>query len=206
MVTQDERRKATRAAILAAAFSQFGEHGFGAVTIDEIAAEAQVAKGAVYHHFATKSDVFEAVLRRVAIGIAGDVQAAASRETDIMSAMTKSIRTFFAACADPPTARIFLRDGPAVLGWSRWRAIDAEHFGAMVKQSLMAAMALGQIAERPIDPLVSLLLGAITESAIDCAVRGQSDAADAYVDALEALVRGLRSTNAPAGAAAADEG
>jgi AcrR family transcriptional regulator len=192
VATQKERRQATREAVLAAACRQFGERGYGNVTIDQIAAEADVAKGAVYHHFSTKADVFEAVLREVAAGIVDDVQAALAQQTDIMTAMRVGNRAFFASCAKPQTAQIFLRDGPSVLGWSRWREIDIGYFGGMVKNGLIAAMNLGAIAGRPIDPLVSLILGAITEAAIDCADKDKfGEASEAYVEALEAMLRGL---------------
>lgn len=193
MATQDERRQATREAILAAANRQFGQSGYGNVTVDQIASEANVAKGAVYHHFSTKADMFEAVLRGVAAGIVADVQVALSQQTDIMTAMLVGNRAFFASCAKPQTAQIFLRDGPSVLGWVRWREIDTSYFGGMVTDGLKSAMALGAITERPIDPLVGLMLGAITEAAIDCANKADfGEAAEAYVDALEAMLQGLR--------------
>jgi AcrR family transcriptional regulator len=192
VATQEERRQATREAILVAAHRQFGERGYGNVTIDQIAAEAKVAKGAIYHHFTTKADVFEAVLRDVAAAIVADVQTALDRQTDVLTAIQAGNRAFFASCAKPLTAQIFLRDGPSVLGWSRWRRIDADNFGGMVKAGVRSAMALGVIAERPIDPLVSLMLGAITEAAISCADEDDfSAAAEAYVDALNAMFRGL---------------
>lgn len=192
LATQEERRRATREAILAAAHRRFGECGYGDVTIDQIAAEADVAKGAVYHHFATKADIFEAVLRGVAGEIVTDVRAVLTQQTDIMAAIHAGNRAFFTSCAKSLTAQIFLRDGPSVLGWSRWREIDADHFGGMVKDGLKAAMAVGVIAERPIDPLVGLMLGAITEAAIDCANKQDfGEVADAYVDALDAMLKGL---------------
>ena len=78
------------------------------------------------------------------------------------------------------------------MGWGKWRQIDADNFGGMVKDDVTSAMALGVIAERPIDPLVSLMLGAITEAAISCANEDDfSAAAEAYVDALDAMFRGL---------------
>ena len=175
-----------------AAHRRFGERGYGNVTIDQIAAEAKVAKGAVYHHFTTKADVFEAVLRDVAAAIVADVQTEIALQTDVMTAIQVGNRAFFASCAKPLTAQIFLRDGPSVMGWSKWRQIDADNFGGMVRAGVKSAMALGLIAERPIDPLVSLMLGAITEAAISCAEEDDfSEAAEAYVDALDAMFRGL---------------
>ena len=78
MVRQEERRAATLGAILAAAERLFGDNGYEATSVDEIAASAGVAKGAVYHHFQRKQDVFEAVFERVSsrlvLAVAGDVQ------------------------------------------------------------------------------------------------------------------------------------
>lgn len=192
MATQEERRQATREAILAAAHRQFGERGYGNVTIDQIAAEANVAKGAIYHHFTTKADVFEAVLRDVAAAIVADVQTALDGQSDVPTAIQAGNRAFFASCAKPLTAQIFLRDGPSVMGWRKWRRIDADNFGGMVKGGVRSAMELGVISERPIDPLVGLMLGAITEAAISCADADDfNEAAETYVDALDAMFRGL---------------
>jgi AcrR family transcriptional regulator len=193
MATQEERREATRAAILAAARLHFGSSGYGHVAMDQIATGAGVAKGAVYHHFPTKADLFEAVLQGVASQILAEVQATLMQQSDILGAMFAGNRAFFAACADPQFAQIFLKDGPAVLGWSRWREIDASHFGGMVRDGLYAAMEVGATVKRPIDPLVRLILGAVTEAAIDCANSTNfSEAAESYLEGLEAILNGLR--------------
>ncbi len=195
MATQKERREATRNAVLSAAQIRFGSFGYSNVTMDEIAADAKVAKGAIYHHFPAKADLFEAVLQGVASQILAEVQATLMQQSDILAAMFAGNRAFFSSCANPQFAQIFLKDGPAVLGWHRWREIDASHFGAMVRNGLFAAMEVGVIERRPIDPLTHLLLGAITEAAIDCANSEDfAEAAEAYLEELEAIVNGLRLT------------
>ena len=73
MATQAERREKTRAAIVKAARRIFGERGFAAATMDDIASGARVAKGAVYHHFATKEAVFEAVFEQVSTDLVADL-------------------------------------------------------------------------------------------------------------------------------------
>lgn len=193
MATQEERREATRAAILAAAQSRFGSFGYNHVAIDQIATDAKVAKGAVYHHFATKADLFETVLHMVASQILVEVQATSLQQSDILAAMFAGNRAFFASCANAQFAQIFLKDGPAVLGWNRWREIDASYFGGMVRDGLYVAMEVGVITKRPIDPLVRLILGAVTEAAIDCAnSQDFAEAAESYLDGLEAILNGLR--------------
>ncbi len=193
MATQEERREATRTAILASAQSRFGLFGYNNVSVDQIAADAKVAKGAIYHHFPTKADVFEAVLHDVASQILAEVQANLMQQTDILAAMFTGNRAFFASCAKPEFSQIFLKDGPAVLGWSRWREIDASYFGGMVRDGLFAAMEFGVITKRPIEPLVRLILGAVTEAAIDCANSDNfAKAAESYLEGLEAIINGLR--------------
>ncbi len=193
MAKQAERRAATRAAILAAARQLFGLHGFAAVTVDRVAAAAGIAKGAVYHHFPTKHDLFAAVFEQVSTDLAADVATASRGQPDILAAMVAGTRSYFAACSDGERAQIILRDGPAVLGWERWREIDEAHFGGGIPRSLAGAMERGLIARQPVEPLARLLLGAVTEAAMACA--GRQDlkaAADSYAEAMASLIEALR--------------
>jgi AcrR family transcriptional regulator len=193
MAKQAERRAATTEAILKAGCRLFGERGFAATTIDDIADAAQVAKGAVYHHFATKEAVFEAVFDSVSRDLVTEVERATRTERDVLAAMVAGTQHYFAACAKGATCQIILRDGPAVLGWERWREIDAEHFGGKFPRALAAAMDAGLIARQPIEPLSRLLLGAVTEAALACA--GRPDvlkAGSEYNRAFRSLLEALR--------------
>jgi AcrR family transcriptional regulator len=193
MAKQAERRAATTEAILKAGRRLFGERGFAATTIDDIAEAARVAKGAVYHHFATKEAVFEAVFDQVSLDLVQEVDRAARTEKDVLAAMVAGTQHYFAACAKGPTGQIILRDGPAVLGWERWREIDAQHFGGKIPLALTAAMDAGLIARQPVEPLARLLLGAVTEAAVACA--GRSDVLKAggeYSRAFKSLLEALR--------------
>jgi AcrR family transcriptional regulator len=193
MAKQAERRAATTEAIMKAGRRLFGERGFAATTIDDIANSAQVAKGAVYHHFATKEAVFEAVFDSVSRDLVDDIERTTRSEPDVLAAMVAGTQHYFAACAKGPTCQIILRDGPAVLGWERWREIDAEHFGGKFPRALAAAMDGGLIARQPIEPLSRLLLGAVTEAAVACA--GRPDvlkAGSEYSRAFKSLLEALR--------------
>jgi AcrR family transcriptional regulator len=193
MAKQAERRAATTEAILKAGRRLFGEQGFAATTIDDIAEAARVAKGAVYHHFATKEAVFEAVFDQVSHDLVLEVDRAARTERDVLAAMVAGTQHYLAACAKGPTGQIILRDGPAVLGWERWREIDARHFGGKMPRALAAAMDTGLIARQPVEPLARLLLGAVTEAAVACA--GRADVLKAggeYSRAFKSLLEALR--------------
>jgi AcrR family transcriptional regulator len=189
MARQAERREATRGAILAAARRLFGEQGFGPTSVDTIAAEAGVAKGAVYHHFATKEAIFEAVLEAISVDLATEVKAAAREAPDVLATLGAASQAYFAATVRPATRRIVLEDGPAVLGWRRWREIDVKHFADAVPRVLAAAMEQGLIARQPIEPLSRVLQGAMTEAAMAAASGGGGAA---YLAALETLIDGLR--------------
>lgn len=193
MAKQAERRAATTEAILRAGRRLFGERGFAAATMDDIAEAAEIAKGAVYHHFKSKEAVFEAVLEQVSGDLVQDIDRAVRSEKDVLAAIVAGTQHYFAACAKGPTGRIILRDGPAVLGWERWREIDARHFGGKFPRALTVAMDAGLIARRPVEPLARLLLGAVTEAAVACA--GRSDvlkAGSEYSRAFKSLVEALR--------------
>jgi AcrR family transcriptional regulator len=192
MATQAERREKTTAAILKAAKRIFGERGFVATTMDDIADSARVAKGAVYHHFATKEALFEAVFEQVSLDLVAELDSVARAERDPLAAMAAGTEGYFSACAKGATGQIILRDGPAVLGWERWREIDAKHFGGKFPRAIAAAMDAGLIARQPVEPLARLLLGAVTEAAVAVSSGGDiakvgADYARAFRSLLDAL-------------------
>lgn len=193
MATQAERREKTRASIIKAARRIFGDRGFAATTMDDIATGARVAKGAVYHYFPTKEAVFEAVFEQVSLDLVSELDRISRAENDPLAAMAAGTEGYFAACSKGPTGQIILRDGPAVLGWERWREIDAKHFGGKFPHALTAAMEAGVIARQPIEPLARLLLGAVTEAAVAVSVGPDIGKAGAdYARAFRSLLDALR--------------
>ncbi len=193
MATQADRRAATQAAILKAARKLFGDAGFRETTMDDIAAAARVAKGAVYHHFKTKEEVFEAVFDAVSHDLVAEIDKVSRAEKDVLAGMATGTQHYLAACAKGATGQIILRDGPAVLGWERWREIDAKHFGGKIPRALQAAMERGLIARQPVEPLARLLLGAMTEAAVACAGSGDiKKAGTDYSRAFRSLLEAMR--------------
>jgi AcrR family transcriptional regulator len=197
MATQADRRAATQAAILKAARKLFGDDGFQATTMDDIASAARVAKGAVYHHFKTKEDVFEAVFEEVSRDLVAEIAKVSRAEKDVLVAMAAGTQHYLAACSKGATGQIILRDGPAVLGWERWREIDARHFGGKIPRALEVAMERGLIARQPVEPLARLLLGAMTEAAVACAASNDIKKAGVeYSRAFRSLLEAMRVTRA----------
>jgi AcrR family transcriptional regulator len=193
MARQAERLAATRGAIVSAAARLFGADGYAATTVDTIALAAGVAKGAVYHHFATKERLFETVLQAATADLAAEVARRAAGAADVWDSVAVATEAYFALASTGAAARIVLKDGPAVLGWERWRAIDAQHFGRALPAILAEAMRQGLIATRPIEPLARLLLGAATEAAAACAASPTpAKTGQAHAEAFRALLDGLR--------------
>ena len=118
MSTRAEQRAATRARLVAAARERFAEHGYAAVSLPEVVAAAGVTKGALYHQFASKRDLFRAVLADVQAQVAAEVEAAAARSGSLLA----GCEAFLRASTAPGVERIMLVDGPAVLGWAVWHA------------------------------------------------------------------------------------
>jgi hypothetical protein len=86
--------------------------------------------------------------------------------TDPLLALARGIGVFLKACSEPAVQRILLVDAPAVLGWQKWREMDAKYGLGLVKQALSAAMQAGLLAERDVNVLAHLLLGSLTEAAM----------------------------------------
>lgn len=189
MPTQAERRSATRGALLSAARSLFGSNGFAQVTIDSVAALAGVTKGGVYHHFGSKDALFEQVLVAEQQRLAEAARpSGAGGPIDLVAS---AFRNYLVAAAAEPTRQIVLIDGPAVLGWARWREIDERMFGQTVRQATAAIRGRDEGA-REIRALATLIMGAVTEAALVCATAPDPDeTARELADALRSLIAGI---------------
>jgi len=166
--TQAERSETTRDALIEAARGLFADRGYAGVGTEEIVRAAGVTRGALYHHFAGKRDLFEAVYERIESELAQRI-AAGALDTDAESpldAMRAGAEMFLQACTEPEAQQIALLDGPSVLGWDRWREIAAEHGLGLIEATLQAAIDAGAIADQPARPLAHVLMGALDEAAM----------------------------------------
>lgn len=166
--TQGERSEATRGALVSAARRLFAERGYAAVGTEEIVRAAGVTRGALYHHFEGKRDLFEAVYVQIEKELAERIAAGAlaANADSPLAAMRAGAEMFLQACTEPEAQRIVLLDGPAVLGWDRWREIAAEYGLGLIEASLQAAIDAGAIAAQPVRPLAHVLMGALDEAAM----------------------------------------
>jgi AcrR family transcriptional regulator len=166
--TQTERSEATRAALIDAARDLFAERGYAGVGTEEIGRAAGVTRGALYHHFDGKRELFAAVYEQIEIELAQRIATGAleSGAAEPLAAMRAGAEMFLQACTEPDVQQIALLDGPSVLGWDRWREIAAEHGLGLIEGTLQAAIEVGAIAEQPVRPLAHVLMGALDEAAM----------------------------------------
>ena len=166
---QAERSQATRAALLQTARELFAQRGYAAVGTEEIVRAAGVTRGALYHHFEGKLELFEAVYEQVEEQLMTRI-AEAVAEIEVQAplrALEVGAQAFLDASeSDRAVQQIALVDAPSVLGWERWREIGMRFALGMVQATLDAAIAAGEVAPQPVGPLAHLLLGAIDEGAM----------------------------------------
>ncbi|WP_026928897.1 TetR/AcrR family transcriptional regulator [Glycomyces tenuis] len=194
--TQADRSAATRAALIAAGRTLFAQHGFAGVGTEAIVREASVSRGALYHQFGDKTELFAAVLDEVEHEIAQELVAAAgtSGDGDFVELMLETFTAWLDACQTPHVQRIVLIDGPSVLGWARWRAICQHHVLGLVEGMLSEGVAAGALTPLPVKPLAHVLLAMADEAAlyVDAApspAAAQADMVAVVRPLIEALAR-----------------
>ncbi len=189
--TQPERLASTRAALLKAARAIFADQGYEAAATEEIVRRAKVTRGALYHHFEGKRALFDAVASDVAREIAERIDAVTPMN-DPLQALIVGSGAFLDACLDPAVRQIYLIDAPAVLGWHRWREIDAPHGVRSLREGVTAMLSSRPDDLLTIEPTTFLLAGAFNEAALWVAEAKDEKAARRAMDrALAALIERL---------------
>jgi AcrR family transcriptional regulator len=165
-LTKTAQTAATKIKLEQVARDLFAAREFETVSAEELVAAAQVTRGALYHHYDGKEGLFEAVVETVMRELHAELVRETAGQGDPLLALQRGIGVFLKACSEPSVQRILLVDAPAVLGWQRWREIDAKYGFGLVKQALSVAVERGLLRRQDVDVLAHLLLGALTEAAM----------------------------------------
>ncbi|MEA2153184.1 MAG: hypothetical protein QOI18_1417 [Solirubrobacteraceae bacterium] len=187
---QASRSASTRAKLIRAARKLFAAKGYASVGTEEIVRRAGVTRGALYHQFSSKEDLFLAVYEQVEQELTARVAGTLGEVTSPFAAMRSGIRAFLEACRAPEVQRIVLIDGPAVLGWERWREVAERNGLGLIEAVVGAAIEAGEIEELSPELLAHLLMGALDEAAL--LVVRDPGATDAVAATLERMLDGLR--------------
>jgi len=145
--------EATRAALLDEATALFAERGYAGTSLEDVASASRVTRGAVYHHFASKQALFEAVLDRQEARVTDEVIAAAST-ADPWEAAMRALDTYLAHCCDPVYGRLVWLEGPAALGWNRWREYEKDFGYGLVERFIRDLVDAGYLRDTAFDSLV----------------------------------------------------
>jgi AcrR family transcriptional regulator len=182
--TQSERRAHTRAALIAAGRSLFSERGFAGAGREDIVEHAGLTRGALYHHFASKEDLFAAVYEEVERDLCDAVIVAAAGSRDPVEGLRLGAFAFLDAAATPDVRRIVLLDGPAVLSPEVQHEIAQRYGLGLVREALRAADVAGRLVVGPVDLLAPVLLAALHEAATSIADGQDADGMRAVVESL----------------------
>jgi AcrR family transcriptional regulator len=187
---QAARSASTRAKLIRAARTLFARHGYAAVGTEQIVRRAGVTRGALYHQFPGKEDLFLAVYEQVEEELTRRIGKSLGDVTSPFEALRGGIRVFLEECRTPEVQRIVLIDGPSVLGWERWREVADRNGLGLMEAVVAAAVEAGEIAPIAVKPLAHLLMGAIDEAAL-LVVRDPDDT-ETVAATLERMLDGLR--------------
>ena len=176
-----------------AARERFARDGYAATSLDAVAADAGVTKGSLYHHFANKLELFEAVFEAEAQSFSQRVGEAAFRKRDPWEAAYAGIAASLRIAQEPGTRRICITEGTSTLGWERTRDIESRAGRRNVMAVLGALREAGEIGDHDIDALAHLFMALLAEGAHLIARSPNPATARRRVEReLRALLDGLR--------------
>lgn len=161
-----DRGTATRQRIIAVATRLFTEPGYEGTSIETVLRETGLSRGALYHHFASKDELFVAVLEAVEAEIAEATVKGSRGSATPAAALRAGCGTFLELAQTPKVRQILLLDAPAVIGWQKWRELDARYGFGLLRAALERAAAAGQLRKELVEPFAHMLLAALLEVAL----------------------------------------
>jgi AcrR family transcriptional regulator len=187
----EENAEATRAALIAVARRHFGRKGFSATDIAEVAKDARLTTGAIYHHFRNKLALFQAVAEALESEIlAASASVAAD---DPLEALHAAFEKLVDRCARPDIQRIIFIEAPQVIGPAAWREIEMRYaFGSMQKV-LASLRAADRIKPYSTEYIACILLALLRESSAEVArTKGSAKAREQVSELVSGVINLLR--------------
>ena len=186
------RGEATRGQLIAVARRMFADRGYEDTSIEAVLREAGVSRGSLYHHFASKEALFEAVAEDVETTVGEQTIAATAGTDGPVAALRAASLAWVRLAGDPVVQRILLIDGPSVLGWERWRAMEERHALGAIRMVVQAAAPQAHLRPELADTLAHVLLASVNEVALLVARSDDPQAAmKAGEEAVDELLRRL---------------
>ncbi len=168
--SDDDRRARgdlTRRSLIDAARRLFVENGYFHTSIGDLVSASDVGtRGAFYHHFTDKAELFHAVFEEVERDLTLRSLASPPQGADPWDRLTQGLHGFLEAALEPEVQRIMLIDGPVVLGWRTQRGIQQNDSLALIEDVIRDAIAQGAIEDQPVTELTHMLVAAAEEAAL----------------------------------------
>lgn len=154
---REQYSEATKAALLEAATRRFAEHGFTGTSLEDVATDIQATRGAVYHHFADKTALFQAVFEKLEAEMIRQVTEAAASVADPWDAGQVSLDKYLDCCCDPVYGRVVWQEAPIALGWRRWKECEEKYAYGLIEQTSRALMDSGDFPVLPLEPMARII-------------------------------------------------
>ncbi|SDC12509.1 transcriptional regulator, TetR family [Paenibacillus sp. UNCCL117] len=185
--------------LIEVARTHFTAFGYANVALESIVLEANLTRGAVYHHFRSKKELFRIVLEDVQREVAENVELEASTSDDIWQQLYLGCRAFIMAAVEERNRRIMLIDGPAILGWEVWREMDSNHSMRLLREQIKLMQEQGCFRMTPLDALTHFISGGLNETALWLANESlqRPDALDETMKLLGVFLNGFKQNTAP---------
>ncbi|OMF69653.1 TetR/AcrR family transcriptional regulator [Paenibacillus glucanolyticus] len=179
--------------LLKVARAHFTDRGYANAALEEIAEEAKVTRGALYHHFKNKQGLFLAVLELVQTEISDRVEREAVSTEDPWDQLLIGCRAFIAAVVEPQNKRIMLIDGPSVVGWEAWREMDEQNSMSHLREQLVMMQEQGILKPVPVDAMTHALSGALNECSLWIAQMPETAVGlEETMDVITGMLKGFR--------------
>ncbi|MBP2329871.1 AcrR family transcriptional regulator [Kibdelosporangium banguiense] len=198
---REQYSEATRTALLAAATRRFAEHGFAGTSLEDIAGDIQATRGAIYHHYSSKSALFTAVFEQLEIEVMALSDAAAEQASDPWSAAFAALDAFLERSCDPVYGRIVWIEAPAALGLVHWQLAGQDLAYRHVERRIRVLIDSGTIEPLPLESLTRVLYSALGAAGMALAEATDEDKPRLkaeYVAVISRMVSALRTSPDPA--------
>jgi AcrR family transcriptional regulator len=166
-VERRARGDRTRRDLVDAGRALFVEKGYFETSISDLVTRSGVGtRGAFYHHFKDKAELFRAVFEEVERDLTLRSLASPPHGADAWEKLSVGMRGFLESALEPEVQRVMLIDGPVVLGWRTLRSIQEGNSIALINEMVDEAIAEGIIDDQPVGELTHLLVAAVEEAAL----------------------------------------
>ncbi|MDT0201828.1 TetR/AcrR family transcriptional regulator [Nocardioides sp. AE5] len=185
----------TKRALVEAAAKLFTEHGYASTSLDAIVSDAQVTKGALYHHYSGKQALFEAVFAQVETMAAEAISKAVKGSKDPWQKSLDGLRAFLEVVQDPTYRRVVIQEGPAVLGYERFREREERSSFAIVLDIVDNVLSAGpwELEQPMIEVFTRIFFGALSSAGDSVATSEAPEETSARVEAaIGFMLQGMR--------------